>query len=181
MDGGDITGAGALSDADAGAGDLAGTGLLAELGDGLVDHAYAGGAEGVSHGEEAAVGVDGDVAGEGGAALDGGLPGLTEGEEVQGLDLLQLADGGGVVDLAEVDVLGAEAAHLVCLQGGGLGAVRAEGGVVGAAAVVLAGGEDSGGDGDGAVLVDAVAGQGLAGAEDGGGGNPRWWDSTGTG
>ena len=112
--------------------------------------------KGMAHGQQAAVGVDGNITRESGAAFGGGLPCLAEGEQVQGLDLLQLADGGGVVDLAEVNVFRPQAAHLVGLQGRRFGAVGAESGMIGAAPVVFAGGQHRRGDGHGPALVYPV-------------------------
>ena len=75
-------GAGALGHADTGAGYLARAGFSAQLRHRFVNHADAGRTEGVAHGQQAAISVGGDVAGQGGAALHRGLPGFAERNEM---------------------------------------------------------------------------------------------------
>ena len=100
-----------------------------------MNHADTRRAKGVAHGQQAAVGIGGYVSGQGSAPVFGGTPSFAEGDQVQGLELLQFADGGRIVHLDQVNVLRLQSADLVGFQSGRLGAVGAEGRMVAAFAV----------------------------------------------
>ena len=101
-----VSGAGTFSQANPGVLHLARACLLSKLQHRFVDHPDTRRAKGMAHGQQAAVGVGGYVSGYGGAPVLGGPPSFAEGDQVQGLKLLQFADGGSVVHLDQVNVLG---------------------------------------------------------------------------
>ena len=156
MYGGYVSGAGAFGQAHSGILHLARACLVPKLQHRFMNHADTRRAKGMAHGQQAAVGVGGYVSGQGGSPVLSGPPGFAKWDQVQSLELLQFADGGRIVHLDQVYVLGLQSADLVGFQSGGFGAVGAEGRMVAAFAVVATGGEHRGGDAYRPILVDTV-------------------------
>jgi hypothetical protein len=115
-----------VGEADLGVLHLALAGFAAQLGDALVDHPHAAGADRVAERFETAARVDRDVTAEGGAPFVNELAALALGAEAEVFDVGELGPGEAVVHLGEVDVLRRDAGHRVCLPGRLLGGAEAE-------------------------------------------------------
>ena len=86
------------------AGGILSGGAALELFIDLVDHTEAGGADGVAETDEAAVGIDGEVAFEGEGTVEDIAAGLAGGREVEVFVDDELGDGETIVDQGEVEL-----------------------------------------------------------------------------
>ena len=107
-----------MGEADLRAFDLSRACLAAEVPDDLDDVGDAGGAERVALGEQAAAGVDRDLAADLGRAFVDQLAGLALAAEAEVLVVQELGGGEAVVQLDLAEVLGADAGLLVGFLGG---------------------------------------------------------------